>query len=312
MPFHKQMLDSIKSKAFQGLEDNPADTRKNYRRKPIMPHVHNDPNFSIYIEHIPTSQTVQFDGWVTNFQDSFNSSWSSTPVYGRMDELHTFQRTGRKITLAFDVVAVDEFEAVVNQERLNALTQFLYPVYTDEVSSAGNALAKNQRVLVAPPLLKLSWASLIENPLDHGGLVGFLQGFSYQPVMEHGQYFAPMQGHDTAKILNYQNYTVHLDFTVVHTHLTGWSRASNGRYIFGGDSSVGDILGYPHRPGHFIEDTVAGFPAGNNPWVQQPEPPLPLTDISAQVDGLAAKVEVATEEVKAQMDAVLQGLNIKF
>jgi hypothetical protein len=221
-----------------------------------------DQNFSITVEHLATARAVSFDGWVTGFSDSFVSSWKGTPVYGRMDNLHTFQRTGRKISIAFDVLASDGDEAHTNQGKLNALTQFLYPVYSDE-GTGENSLKKNQRVLVAPPLLRMKWVNLMESSVGSKGLVGFLNGFSYSPVIISGQFFPPgrvgQEAEDpasrTATAINYQQFNVQVEYTVLHTHLTGFSRDSNGEYIFGGSEDLGDLTDFPHRPGEGSTDS---------------------------------------------------------
>jgi hypothetical protein len=246
-----------------------------YPSLPKYGHIRGNPNFSIFVQHIPTQENVRFDGWVSNFQDQFVSSWKSTPVYGRMDDLHTFQRTGRKISLAFDVLAADATEAARNQTALNVLTQFLYPVYTDAKTKDKTSLMKNQRVLVAPPLLKLRWSNMVENT-DLGGLVGFLNGFAYTPEISSGQFFADFPGANLEKgnrILNYQHYTVQLEFTVIHTHLTGWSRDSKGNYIFGGDEEQEDQLKqFPRRTGAPANLSTRGEFSGVH-WRTQEGPP---------------------------------------
>ena len=73
----------------------------------IKPSLINNPQFRIQIEHIPTQEKISFDSWLTAFSDQFNSNWSGTPVYGRMDDLYTFTKTSRQLTLGFDVIAVD-------------------------------------------------------------------------------------------------------------------------------------------------------------------------------------------------------------
>ena len=209
-----------------------------------------DPSVQINITHLPTKHKIRLDAWVTQFADQFQSTWSGTPVYGRMDDLYTFQRTGRKISIQFDVLAHDSVEAAANQQKLNRLAQFLYPVYTPEtVGSGTNAkkLALNQRVITSPPLLKMGWVNMMENNQELGGLTGFLNGFSYSPTIEAGQFFGPTGGRDT---YNYQHYSVQLEFTVLHTHLVGWSKDSKGTYVFGGSEEQAEVLQqFPHRPG---------------------------------------------------------------
>jgi hypothetical protein len=219
-------------------------------QNPSPPKGHtNDPTLQIKITHLPTNQKIALDGWVAQFSDQFQSTWTGTPVYGRMDDLYTFQRTGRKISIQFDVLANDAGGAASNQRKLNKLAQFLYPVYSPETVGKGKNkknLALNQRVMTSPPLLKMGWVNMMENSQESGGLTGFLNGFSYSPTIENGQFFGPFGEKD---VLNYQHYSVQLEFTVLHTHLVGWSKDSKGNYIFGGNEEQANVLeNFPHRP----------------------------------------------------------------
>jgi len=131
-----------------------------------------DPTLQLNITHLPTKHKIGLDAWVTQFSDQFQSTWTGTPVYGRMDDLYTFQRTGRKISIQFDVVAADVLEAAANQEKLNKLAQFLYPVYSPETVGSGDNIknfALNQRIITSPPLLKMGWVNLMENSQELGG-----------------------------------------------------------------------------------------------------------------------------------------------
>ena len=92
----------------------------------ILPGMINNKEFKIHVENIPTGKKVSFKAWVTAFSDSFQAQWTGTPVYGRMDDLYTFQKTSRNISLAFDVVAGNAFEAMQNQMNLNQLLFLLH------------------------------------------------------------------------------------------------------------------------------------------------------------------------------------------
>ena len=176
-----------------------------------------DDQFQIQIQHIPTREKVEFHSWITNFSDAFSSAWSGTPVYGRMDDLYTFQKTSRVISLGFDVIASSYQEARQNQTNLNTLTQFLYPVYSNPI--AGGSSRENSQVLQAAPLLKMKYNSVVSDAGSNGELVGFLNGLVHQPDLASGQFFAHK---GTTKDILYQTYRVALNFTVLHTHLTGW------------------------------------------------------------------------------------------
>lgn len=204
-----------------------------------QPGMINNTEFKIHVTHIPTGKKVDFKGWVTGFSDNFQSQWTGTPVYGRMDDLYTFQKTSRRISLAFDVIAADAGEAMKNQAKLNSLAQFLYPVYSDPVAKSPMDPSRNSQTLAAAPLLRLRWNGLAQD-VSGGGLVGFLAGFIYQPVIDSGQFFVDKVGD---KDILYQQHNVQLEFTVLHTHLTGWTQNGN-TLTFGGKSETQQ--NYPH------------------------------------------------------------------
>jgi hypothetical protein len=171
-----------------------------------------NPNWKIFFRHVATGAQVAFEGWVTDFSDNFQSEWTNTPAYGRMDPLATFQRTGRTITLSFDVPAADRQQAIANTGNVDLLIKFLYPVYADGQRTYGN-------VLKASPLLTLRWANLIANYGAAGDeeLVGYLSGINYAPDLDAG--FFMVRGQKLFPQLLKINFT----FTVLHTVLPGWS-----------------------------------------------------------------------------------------
>ena len=46
---------------------------------------------------------VDFKAFVTQFEDQYTSEWNEETVFGRMDPIATFKRTGRKINLGWDI-----------------------------------------------------------------------------------------------------------------------------------------------------------------------------------------------------------------
>jgi hypothetical protein len=208
-----------------------------------LPTFFKNKEFEISITHIPSKQKVTFFSWLTGFTDAFTSTWSGTPVYGRMDDLYTFQKTSRNITISFDIIAKDELEAIQNRERLNRLTQFLYPVYSNPVG--GGMSRENSQVLQAAPLLKMKFNSFVQNAGDNTELVGFLNGFTHQPTIESGPFIVNKQ---TTKDIIYQLTPVQLNFTVLHTHLTGWVRdTTSNRYSFGSSDKPQIGNNFPHH-----------------------------------------------------------------
>ena len=131
--------------------------------------------FTIEMRHVPTSSPgklnrVQFEGWVTEFADQFISQWNEEFVYGRMDPLSTFERTSRKIQLAFDVVSDNAADAQQNLINVNKLITFLYPAYTPDRDKRGRI----GNTLQGAPLIQMRWTNLISNSENGGFLTGYL------------------------------------------------------------------------------------------------------------------------------------------
>jgi hypothetical protein len=272
-----------------------------------QPTFFNDSNFLIHITHIPTNKKVEFHSWLTGFTDAFSSTWQGTPVYGRMDDLYTFAKTGRVITISFDVVAADINEARLNQARLNTLTQFLYPVYSNPV--AGGSSRENSQVLQAAPLLKMKFNSLVRNAVDGSELVGFLNGFTYAPDVNAGQFFA-----NKDKDFAYQLHNVQLTFNVLHTHLTGWVQAEGGQ---GADGRVTYSFGKADHPTQSREGARlnANYPHGGAggyipkyPNPQDPPPQLTSPDLNNDNVADVWQTGVGTNQVEAdaQQEAITE------
>tara|TARA_R110000824_G_scaffold77260_2_gene195471 strand:+ start:9616 stop:10608 length:993 start_codon:yes stop_codon:yes gene_type:complete len=278
----------------------------------IQPGMMNKDSFQIFITHIPTNNTVNFNAWVTGFSDSFNSSWSGTPVYGRMDELYTFERTTRKISIAFDVVASNKFEAAKNMRKLNELTQFLYPVYSVPHGDLGTNA--NSQTLKAAPLLKMKWNGLISNALNGADLVGFLNGFTYDPDLSQGQFF--VKGRNSGQpYIAYQTHKVQLEYTVLHTHLTGWAPRSidvgggHSKYIFGGDERRELGSTFPHA----ISDPVLIPDPENSNDARGPAPGLPnpsatAGEVAAGATGLPGDGSDGTTPIEIEGAATVSAL----
>ena len=216
----------------------------------------NERDFSIKIKHIPTGRQITFIGWVTSFSDSFTSTWNPVQVYGRMDPLSTFQGTQRKITMSFDVIAESQQESMRNDNKMNQLIQFLYPVYDKGTPTTLGTTSRDESIIAAAPLLQLRYANLVQNNGNLDGLIGYLDGVDYAPTIENGQFFAP----GIANQMYYQQLSISLSFTVLHTHLTGWIKGEDDTFFFGGDpdsySEGRNLQNFPHG-GQFETDASA-------------------------------------------------------
>ena len=285
----------------------------------IKPGMINKKAFQIFITNIPSSITIKFDGWVTQFADNFTSSWKNSSIYGRMDGLHTFQRTGRKITLGFDVVAANQLEARQNVRNLNRVAQFLYPLYSQPHGNL--SITANSQTIQAPPLLKMKWNGLISNAFEGGALVGFLEGFTYSPDLNSGQFFVKGKGGTGKPYIAYQTHKVSLSYRVLHTHLTGWTQqsgnpAAGSKYIFGGDAARDIGSTFPHAisdaivlpPEGAVKDETPPNPTGPNPPDQEdPMQALAELDCSGLSDEACFERVAALPPVAAVEDQKVKG-----
>ncbi len=295
--------------------------------------------FTIEMRHVPTSgyktlNRVQFEGWVTEFADQFISQWNEEYVYGRMDPLSTFERTSRKIQLAFDIVSDNAAEAQQNLINVNKLITFLYPAYTPDRDKKGRI----GNTLQGAPLIQMRWTNLISNAENGGFLTGYLGGVNYSPRMEEGGFvigqkatpggtvevtdrgpgevqsitnvttprdvlpdgspgriIGPatvtgaatrptgagrvVQTPGTPRGLTYvpKTLNINLDYTVLHTHLMGWSETNNVMSFGGGLGSQfpnANVIGNRPSPDQGIlttdpetGQTIAETAPGNNPVV---------------------------------------------
>lgn len=178
---------------------------------------------ALQIMHVATGKIVEFKAFLTNYDDKYTSKWNPESVYGRMDPISTFEGTSRQISIAWDVLAFSNQEAVLNLQKASLLFQMLYPVYEkSEFSGAGQ--------ISAAPLLKIKFANLIcsttngngKGGVQKSGLLGYVDGFSLKPNFEN-QFHDPEFG-----LLYPMSYALSCNFTVLHTHKLGWTGGGSG------------------------------------------------------------------------------------
>tara|TARA_R110000824_G_scaffold140268_1_gene306010 strand:- start:6986 stop:7933 length:948 start_codon:yes stop_codon:yes gene_type:complete len=202
--------------------------------------------FKIHVEHLPTKEKIAFEGWVTSFSDTYTSQWQEEMVYGRMDPLATYQRTGRSIQLGFDIPNDSKSHAIDNMANVRQLIKFMYPLY------AQGAMAQ-QNTIQAGPLLGLKWTNLISSANNNGEkLIGYINGgLAYSPEVAEGGFILrgldPGLGVESQSSIAAKNYfpkklSLSFTFTVLHTHLVGWSPTAGsigGRsFTFGGSQGT--------------------------------------------------------------------------
>ncbi len=183
--------------------------------------------------HVPSGKTTYFMAFVTDFSDQFTSEWNEENVYGRMDPIPTFQRTGRKISVGWDIPADSYNAGYMNLVKCQGLIKFLYPNYS---------MHDNANSISQAPIIRMKFANMIArsrgDSLVENGLLGYLGGVSFAPDMEAGFFDGP-NGHEDAPGQPIQNFMqfvkaekdsaiapkvikLSCDFTVLHERVLGW------------------------------------------------------------------------------------------
>lgn len=129
------------------------------------------------ITSMATDYIVEFPAFLTDFSQTFDATWNTEDVYGRMDPIATYQGTKRTMSLGFDLPAGSIDEARDNLLNCSVLTKMVYPVYNTH---------NQNHVLSKPPLVRVKFANLIEN--EGSGLLGWITGLSWKPNLEMGMF----------------------------------------------------------------------------------------------------------------------------
>lgn len=111
----------------------------------------NEKEMVISFYHLPSKRSVFFKAFITAFNETYNSNFTSHETFGRTDPIYQYKNTTRNITLAFKVVAASEGEAYDNLGKISALEQMLYPSYTE----AGSATTISQAPLIRIKVMNL-------------------------------------------------------------------------------------------------------------------------------------------------------------
>jgi hypothetical protein len=125
-----------------------------------------------------TNSEVEFPAFLTDFSQTFDATWNSEDVFGRMDPISTYQGTKRTMSLGFEVPAGSLEGAKSNLTKCERLISMVYPVYK---KNNGND------ILSKPPLVRIKFANLI-NAGNTDGLLGWIGGLSWKPNLEMGMF----------------------------------------------------------------------------------------------------------------------------
>ena len=199
----------------QAEEGSKRDVEEKARPVGVPQEASTDPTISVMARydigftHVPTNKSVTFPGAMQSYDDSFTANFQGTAVYGRMDDIVSYQSTKRSINFSFDVMASSDLDAKKNLEKLSTLQSFLYPSYEGGPEASVTTIQ-------APPLIRVSFTNLIKSNATNKGLLGYVNTVQNAPDFEAG-FVTDKDGNMYPK-----KYTINLAFTVLHEHELGW------------------------------------------------------------------------------------------
>lgn len=166
--------------------------------------------YYLKITQVSTDTVVIFPAILTSFQETYNSTWNSTTVFGKMDPIYTFANTSRTINFAVSIPSSGPEEASSYLDQVKILTKFQYPSY---------GLNRSSTTIRQSPLVRINLFNFIKKN-DGGGLLGKIQTVNIEPEVESG--FFDDSTKLFPKVLN-----LNINFDVLHEEEPWTDMASN-------------------------------------------------------------------------------------
>jgi|1_EtaG_2_1085319.scaffolds.fasta_scaffold03332_2 hypothetical protein len=253
----------------------------------------------ISLQHVPSGKAVYFKAFLSSFNESYNSDWAQENVYGRADPIYMFKQTSRQIALNFKIPASTAGEAYENLGKVQAVTQFLYPTYTNvnqaqTISQSPlirikvmNLLRKNaEDNTSAPSSAADSYNDYKSDVSAANGLLGTISNF----VVNHN-----LEGEDGVvekgqNVILPKLIDVAITFNVIHEHPLGW-----------GPDNEFSTKSFPYGVGLIDDDAppVEPLPAPNTDTDNDQNQADQIADAAATLAGVSTAAGTATTAVEA-------------
>jgi hypothetical protein len=135
----------------------------------------NKTGLEIIITNMQNGRTIKLPAFLTSLDQSFDSSWNTEEVFGRMDSIATYQGTKRSVTFGVNVVSRNFKDTSQNHAKVSTLTKMVYPSYNTE------------GIMSKAPLVSVKFGSLICNQ-NGDGLLGYFTSFKFNYNLEMGYF----------------------------------------------------------------------------------------------------------------------------
>jgi len=197
-------------------------------------------------EYVPTGRAVYFKAFITALNDSFNTSYKTEAVFGRIDPIHAFGNIQRSINFTFSIPAASSGEAFENLGNVQQLAQFMYPTYEEGHSKQANRISES-------PLIRLKIMNIIQKPSNSdatntsatGSYIAYqsspdtttsLLGTLNSISIDHNLGGAEGVIEKGPNVVLPKLITVTCDFTAIHEEDLGWSAGDSSDASFANEA----------------------------------------------------------------------------
>lgn len=131
-----------------------------------------------YFHDIRTNEIIAFHAFLTTLDDSYSADYASTPAYGRGDEIKTYSKTTRAISLKFYIAATNPDDMNEMYWKLNKLVSLVYPqwsrgrsVVNGEGINAEKFIQPFSQIPTASPLVRIRLGDVLTSNYSRFGLM---------------------------------------------------------------------------------------------------------------------------------------------
>ena len=137
-------------------------------------------NLAIHILHVNSGRTVSFKAFLTQFQETFASSYEEQYFVMHPEPIRKWKSTVRSINLGWKIVARDTAEAENNLRKISSLTSFLYG---EQVQRSAGGMSFFSPKVGGSPIFRVKLMNLMTDSILGGGgesgILGYIEGFTY-------------------------------------------------------------------------------------------------------------------------------------
>jgi hypothetical protein len=177
--------------------------------------------FEIYSLIEGEESKIEIIGVITNFSQTWNSSYNEEVVYGRIDPIPTFSNTTRTISFGLDLItpSVDNIQYAESQiaraqsMTVGRLAQMCYPGY----EAQGGTTEFNMSTLKSAPLVKIRYANLISGDEQESFLTAYMKSMSVSFATDK------LTVVNSNKQVDYRRMSLAMEFGIVHDFDVGHS-----------------------------------------------------------------------------------------